>query len=172
MTGCNQPATKNHAAVWQPRSADELRNLTALAQAAVGFDTTRGDVVTVQDLTFDGNQGQPPLAVSEQLLNDAESSPMLVKYAALLVGLFVVVAFAVRPAIRRAGAALAVRSPQKAASRELTSSASPPALGTPEPAPIDPERQRNQEIYEQVTGHIKREPTQSSRLLQSWIHSE
>ncbi len=27
-------------------SADELRNLTALAQAAVGFDTTRGDMVT------------------------------------------------------------------------------------------------------------------------------
>ena len=34
-----QPASKNHAAVWQPRSADELRNLTALAQAAVGFDS-------------------------------------------------------------------------------------------------------------------------------------
>jgi flagellar M-ring protein FliF len=33
-----QPAAKGKAAVWQPRSADELRNLTALAQAAVGFD--------------------------------------------------------------------------------------------------------------------------------------
>jgi flagellar M-ring protein FliF len=122
------PATKNHAAVWQPRSADELRNLTALAQAAVGFDTTRGDAVTVEDLTFDGNQGQPPVAVSEQILNDAESSPMLVKYAALLLGLFVVVIFAVRPAIRRAGTALGARGPQKAASRELTSSASSAAL--------------------------------------------
>jgi flagellar M-ring protein FliF len=29
-----------------------------------------------------------------------------------------------------------------------------------------------QEIFEQVTGHLKREPAQSSRLLQSWIHSE
>ena len=42
---------------WQPRSADELRNLTALAQAAVGFDTARGDVLTVQDLAFDDNRG-------------------------------------------------------------------------------------------------------------------
>ncbi len=41
-----QPASKNHAAVWQPRSPDELRNLTALAQASIGFDTTRGDVIT------------------------------------------------------------------------------------------------------------------------------
>jgi len=41
-----------------------------------------------------------------------------------------------------------------------------------EPVEIDPERLRTQEIFEQVTGHLKREPTQSSRLLQSWIHSE
>jgi len=38
--------------------------------------------------------------------------------------------------------------------------------------PVDPERQRSQEIFEQVTSHLKREPTQSSRLLQSWIHSD
>jgi flagellar M-ring protein FliF len=165
------PAAKNHAAVWQPRSADELRNLTALAQAAVGFDSSRGDVVTVQDLAFDGNQGQPPAGVSEQILDAAENSPVLVKSLALLIGLFVVMAFAVRPAIRHAGAALAVRGPQKTAGRELTATQTP-ALSSPEPVPMDPERLRNQEIYEQVKGHLKREPTQSSRLLQSWIHSE
>ena len=36
--------------------ADELRNLTALAQAAVGFDATRGDVLTVEDLAFEDNR--------------------------------------------------------------------------------------------------------------------
>jgi flagellar M-ring protein FliF len=45
-------------------------------------------------------------------------------------------------------------------------------LRTPEPVEVDPERLRSQEIFEQVTGHLKREPTQSSRLLQSWIHSD
>ena len=68
-----QPASKNHAAVWQPRSADELRNLTALAQAAVGFDATRGDVLTVQDLAFDDNRPQPPVAIPQQLLSTAEN---------------------------------------------------------------------------------------------------
>ena len=165
------PVAKNHAAVWQPRSADELRNLTALAQAAVGFDTARGDVVTVQDLAFDGNQGPPPAGISEQILDSAGNSPVLVKSLALLIGLVVVVAFAVRPAIRHAGAALAVRGPQKTTSRDLAA-AQAAALSSPEPAPMDPERLRNQEIYEQVKGHLKREPSQSSRLLQSWIHSE
>jgi flagellar M-ring protein FliF len=168
-----EPATKNHAPVWQPRTASELGNLTTLAQAAVGFDTSRGDVVTVEDLAFDGNQGQPPVAVPEQILNTAENSPVLVKYLALLVGLMVVVAFAVRPAIRHAGTALATRAPGKTASRELAAAAASQAtLNPPEPAPMDPERLRNQEIFEQVRGHLKREPTQSSRLLQSWIHSD
>jgi len=166
-----QPATKNHAAVWQPRSASELGNLTTLAQAAVGFDNARGDVVTVEDLAFDGNQGQPPAAVSEQILTTAENSPVLVKYLALLVGLMVVVAFAVRPAIRHASTALLARPSGKSASRELAA-ASQAALSPPEPVPMDPERLRNQEIFEQVKGHLKREPTQSSRLLQSWIHSD
>ena len=168
-----QPATKSHAPVWQPRSADELRNLTTLAQAAVGFDTSRGDVVTVEDLAFDGNQGQPPVAIPEQILNTAENSPVLVKYLALLFGLMVVVAFAVRPAIRHAGTALATRALATSSSKELAAAAaSQAALSPAEPAPMDPERLRNQEIFEQVRGHLKREPTQSSRLLQSWIHSE
>ncbi len=166
-----QPATKTRAAVWQPRSADELRNLTALAQAAVGFDTARGDVVTVEDLAFDGNRAEAPATLAEQSLRAAESSPNLIKYAALLLGLLAVIAFGLRPAIRRAGTALA--SSPRAAHRELPAAAPAQApLGPPEPAEADPERLRSQEIFEQVTTHLKREPTQSSRLLQSWIHSD
>jgi flagellar M-ring protein FliF len=167
-----EPATKDRAAVWQPRSADELRNLTALAQAAVGFDATRGDVVTVQDLAFDDNRPQPAAAIPEQLLNSAENSPVLIKYAALLVGLLVIVAFVVRPAIRHAGTALAMRGPVKV-SRELATGSTVSAwLSPPEPVESDPERVRAQEMFEQVKTHLKREPTQSSRLLQSWIHSD
>ncbi len=58
-----EPATKKQSAVWQRRSADELRNLTTLAQAAVGFDATRGDMLTVEDLAFDENRPQPPVAM-------------------------------------------------------------------------------------------------------------
>ena len=168
-----QAESKGHAAVWQPRTAAELRDLTALAQAAVGFDPQRGDLLTVEDLPFDGNRPEPPAAVPERVLNAAEGSPLLVKYGALLMGLLLVVFFAVRPAIRHAGAALALRAPAAGMSRELHAAAAPAAgLGAPETQAIDPERQRSQEIFEQVTTHLKREPTQSSRLLQSWIHSD
>lgn len=164
-----EPANKDRAAVWQSRPAGELANLTVLAQAAIGFDSSRGDVVTVQDLAFDGNRPQPVAAVPERMLRAVDSSPLLMKYAALLAGLLVVMAFGVRPAIRHAGAALTVRTPGKAAG-QIASAAPSPLIS--EPPPMDPERQRSQEIFDQVTTHVKREPTQSSRLLQSWIHSE
>jgi flagellar M-ring protein FliF len=170
-----QPASTGKAAVWQPRSADELRNLTALAQAAVGYDAARGDQLTVEDLAFDQNRSQQPPAALEKWVNTEEDSPLLIKYAALLCGLLVVLAFGVRPALRQAGSALLGAGVAKSGARELASgaaTASQTALKPPEPVEVDPERIRSQEIFEQVTDHVKREPTQSSRLLQSWIHSD
>ena len=165
-----QVAEKGKAAVWQLRSADELRNLTALAQAAVGFDSTRGDMLTVEDLAFDENRAQPPVPLPEQVLARVENSPVVVKDAALLIALLVVLVFGVRPALRRVR--FAPGEAGKGTPRGLPAGAAQPVLKPPEPAELDPERIRTQEIFEQVTGHLKREPTQSSRLLQSWIHSD
>jgi flagellar M-ring protein FliF len=170
-----QPAAKGKAAQWQPRSADELRNLTALAQAAVGFDTARGDMLTVEDLAFDENRSLAPPTPLGQMLATAESSPVVIKYLALLAGLLVVLAFGVRPALRRTRQAPTQKDGARGAAKELPGQAAAhgqPALAEPEPQAVDPERVRVQEIFEQVTDHLKREPAQSSRLLQSWIHSE
>jgi flagellar M-ring protein FliF len=171
----SQLATRGKAAVWQPRSADELRNLTALAQAAVGFDTARGDLLTVQDLAFEENRTAQPPSLPGQVLATAENSPLVMKYAALLAGLIVVLAFGVRPALHRARPP-AVKAELTALNKELgketTAAMVSPALKPPEPAELDPERIRAQEIFEAVSDHVRREPTQSSRLLQSWIHSD
>jgi flagellar M-ring protein FliF len=162
-----QLAAKGKAAVWQPRSPDEIRNLTALAQAAVGFDPARGDMLTVEDLSFDENRAAPPVSILKESLSTAENSPVLVKYAAIFAAVLVILAFGVRPALRQAK--------QKPAVRELPGSTGvghAPALSVPEIPEVDPERQRTQQIFDQVTDHLKREPAQSSRLLQSWIHSD
>jgi flagellar M-ring protein FliF len=169
-----QLASKGKAAVWQPRSAEELRNLTQLAQASVGFDPARGDLLTVQDLAFEDNRTAQPVSLPSQVLETAENSPILVKYAALMAGLIVVLAFGVRPALRRSGPIM--KEELKAPGKELPSGSptAPPAqtFKPLEPIELDPERIRAQEILDQVSGHLKREPTQSSRLLQSWIHTD
>jgi flagellar M-ring protein FliF len=162
-----QAATRGKSAQWQPRSADELRNLTALAQAAVGFDSSRGDMVTVQDLAFEENRNLSPPSLPAQVLSRVEHSPELVKYLSLLIGLVVVLAFGVRPAIR---AAIPAEKPAVPELPALT--AEQVSLPPPEPALPDPGKTRVQEIFKQVTGQLGKDPAQSSRLLQSWIHSE
>ncbi|MFZ0301531.1 MAG: flagellar basal-body MS-ring/collar protein FliF [Steroidobacteraceae bacterium] len=165
-----QAAAKNKPAQWQPRTADELRNLTALAQAAVGFDQTRGDALTVQDISFDQNRAAPPPAIPQQFLSAAENSPVLVKYLALLLATFVILMLGVRPALKHVASAqlgAGRGKPRELASGETAASALPLS-----PVEVDPERVRSQEIFNQVTSQMKREPSQSSRLLQSWIHSD
>ena len=171
-----QTAAMGRAPKWAPRTADEIHNLTTLAQAAVGFDPARGDMVTVQDLTFDENLSKQPLTVQGQVLSALQRQPQLAKYAALLLAVLIVVAFGVRPAIKRA------RPP--APPKELKSKKDknvkevpPPSqaaipLPPPEPEKLDPERQRAADIFDAVTSHLRREPSQSSKLLQSWIHSD
>ncbi len=168
-------ASNSSPAPWESWPPDQLHNLTALAQAAVGFDPARGDVLTVEDLAFDENRNLTSPSGLSRLLTTAETSPVLVKYAALLAGLLVVVAFGVRPALRLAGLsqpnvdkALKENADQKA----LAQAEAQAALAPPEPAPIDPERVRAQQVFEQVTNQLKREPAQTSRLLQSWINSD
>jgi flagellar M-ring protein FliF len=165
-----QPASKGKAAAWQPRSADELRNLTTIAQAAVGFDAQRGDMLTVQDLAFDDNRPLDPVSPLARLMKEGESSPQLVKYAALLAGMLVLVLFGVRPALKRAN----ISPPPKVATKELPGHAvaEKHALASPDLPQQEAVRTRAQEIFEQVAEHLRREPAQSSRLLQSWIHTE
>jgi flagellar M-ring protein FliF len=167
------PATKTKAAVWQPHSADELRHLTSLAQAAVGFDATRGDAVTVEDMAFDDNRPPQAAPAAQQMLstvaNAMKSSPELVKYGALLLGLAAILILGVRPALQHAGTTLRETGGKLAAGAPASPGALPAPAATPE---SDPERFRAQAIFDQVSGHLKREPTQSSRLLQSWIHTE
>lgn len=165
------PASKGKSAVWQTRSAEEIRNLTALAQAAVGFDGARGDTLTVEDMSFDANHEEQSISVAAEFLHVAESSPLLVKYLTMLLGALAILAFGIRPALGHLARAQSGASIP--AARELASATTAQAsLQPPEPLEVSSEVQRNQQIYATVAEHMRREPAQSSRLLQSWIHSE
>jgi flagellar M-ring protein FliF len=76
--------------------------------------------------------------------------------------------------LRNAGSALnpAAGGRAKELAAGQAASLAQPVLRPPEPIEADPERIRVQQVFDQVSDHLKREPTQSSRLLQSWIHSD
>ena len=154
-------------AVWQHLSAAEMQNLTALAQAAVGFDPSRGDLVTVENLPFEGNQGVVAVSAPQRILQMAEQSPLVLKYGTLLVALALLILLGIRPALRTPKAKVAANG----APAQLGDGISPPLLAKELPE-LDPERLRAQQVFDQVSEQLKQNPTQSSRLLQSWIHSD
>ncbi|MDR3741379.1 MAG: flagellar basal-body MS-ring/collar protein FliF [Terracidiphilus sp.] len=169
-------AAKGSPAQYQPWPQDALRNLTALAQASVGYDAARGDVVTVQDLAFDDNRASLPETLPARMWQMVSESPSLIRYAALLLGLFLVLFIGVRPAIQamrgESGHAKAGKKGLPQGARSVPEIAAQPQAPSLEPPSLDPERIRSQEIFDEVSKHLKREPAQSSRLLQSWIHSD
>lgn len=89
--------------VYQPRSAEELAQITALVRSAVGFDEARGDLVEVANLQF---AERPELAATgtdgpglfdftrDDLINAAEMAVTLLIALAL-------VFFVMRPLLRR-----------------------------------------------------------------------
>ncbi|MGC2162863.1 MAG: flagellar basal-body MS-ring/collar protein FliF [Silvibacterium sp.] len=154
---------------WQPRSPEEMKRLTELAQAAIGFDPSRGDTVSVVDLPFN-NQAVPQTPLSQRLLSAASESGPLLKYATILLAMLGLLLFVVRPitAAMRPGAAAALKTPAQSAA--LEAGADTPS--TPDQIAAEKQKQHMQMVFDQVTDHLKREPAQSTRLLQSWIHTE
>lgn len=170
--------------VWKPRNADEMRRLEQLAQAAVGFDSRRGDQVVVENVSFSSNSPDAKPPVVEQLMEQAKTlartQPGLARTAVIGALGVLLVLFVLRPVVKQMTAAL--REPLLLGRGAETPAlvASPSAeLGEPVvPIAVSlPERVRTKEqlqhrgIYEQVAEHIRREPAQSTRLLEAWIGS-
>ena len=65
-------AGKLEHAVWKPRSGEEMKRLEDLAQAAVGFDTRRGDQVVVENISFTSNQPEKKPAPLDRALEEAK----------------------------------------------------------------------------------------------------
>ena len=158
---------------WQPRSADEMKRLTDLAEAAIGFDATRGDQVSLEEMAFDDDAAAPLPPLGDRLLSMASQSPSLIRYGTILIALVMFFFFVARPALRSLSAAPVPRpaAPRTAAQPALA--AEPPAREiTPEHQAAEQRKLHAQTVFEQVAEHVKREPAQSTRLLESWIRSE
>lgn len=159
---------------WQPRSAAQMQQLNALAQAAIGFDSARGDQLNVEAMAFDENGAPPPPTLAQRAWNAASHSEGLLREVimlAVLVAFFLLVA---RPALRL------LASPP-AAKRTVSSAAAPERIAVPPPATrelteeqirAEQKKQRAQNVFDQVSETVKREPAQSTRLLESWIRAE
>ena len=174
---------KDQHLVWKPRSPDEMRRLEELARAAVGFDLKRGDQVAMENVSFSSNAPEVKLAPMDRALEEARtllrSQPGLARTAMLGLCGVLLVLLVLRPMARSVTATL--REPM------LLTAGAPQEVLAPqnvweqdtqleeERLPVPPRKSRAQleaqGIFEHVSEHIRREPAQSTRLLEAWIGS-
>ena len=92
---------------YQPRSADELQQITEIVKRAVGFDAERGDVIEVQNLPFDSPLAAPEVAPPFwQQPEILMLVPILVRGIAVVGGVLLLVLLVIRPALRQLATAV------------------------------------------------------------------
>lgn len=104
-----------------PRSDEEMKKLTELTRAAVGFDEKRGDVLTVANMPFDVG----PLEDEKKALGSAERREFwigIAKWPSMVVGALLAFLLIVRPMLRWLRE-FSAAAPSPAAAPELLDSA-------------------------------------------------
>jgi flagellar M-ring protein FliF len=157
---------------WTPEA---LRQVQELAQAALGLDATRGDLVSVQNISFDQPvlQAIPPVSRMERirtLLNDW-SSPL--RYLVMVLLFLATYALVIRPLKTRA---ISTMKELPATSRRAMPAPAVEGhlagLETAALAPLGEAPQKAKLLKKQVLDKVKHEPQSSSRLVQAWLREE
>lgn len=159
---------------WQPHTPEEMKRLDDLAQSAVGFDASRGDQVSVEELAFDDNAALTPPDLKERALTFATHSQSLLHYGTIFAALAMFFLFVARPTLRSLTAGPRKAAPASSGKGALPPASSPPELPAPTPEDIaaDLRKHHAQTVFEQVSENVKKDPVQSTRLIESWIRSE
>lgn len=146
-----------------PWTPDQMKRITELAQATVGYDASRGDVISVENISFD-SMPEAGESVAARAFNTAQSLD-LPRYGAALIGLLALILLVIRPVTRslRTGAL-----PAPGALISVTD-ALPEDLA---PALPTPERNVRDAIFQRVSASVAADTAQSARLLHMWLESD
>jgi flagellar M-ring protein FliF len=146
-----------------PWTPDQMKRITQLAQAAVGYDASRGDVISVENLSFDSTSDTGE-SIANRAFNTAQSLD-LPRYGAALIGLLALILLVIRPATR------SLRSAALPAPGGLLSvtDALPEEIAQSLPAPG---RHAHEAVFQRVSASVAADTAQSARLLHMWLESD
>ena len=164
------------------RSPEEMKQIEELAKAAIGFDSARGDHLSVQNISFAAIAPGPPPNLTERLAPLIQEWMGVVRYAGLAVLFLLIYLMVLRPVKRQIVAALAVEQPQlppgTRQQRALGKGETPQSEltvetgggeGAGELTEINTEVKRTVVLKNQLVERIKKNPEAASRLIQNWV---
>jgi flagellar M-ring protein FliF len=152
------------AAARTPWTPDQMKRITDLAQATVGYNASRGDVISVENISFDST---PDVGESfaNRAFNTAQSLD-LPRYVAALAGLLALILLVIRPVTR------SLRSAALPAPGGLISVTDALPEEAMHSLPSNESRHSREAVFQRVATCVKADTAQSARLLHMWIESE
>ena len=146
------------------RTSQELQQIQVLAQNSIGIDTSRGDVITVQNLSFAAaaDSDIPPASVFDKARKGLSDYSSVVRYAMLMLLFAMAYILMIRP-LQKKVLAQEIEVPKPALPPELEAAAALP-LGTG--------ASNTRALREQLGQQVTAEPAKSARLLQAWLREE
>jgi len=164
------------------RSPEEMKQIEELAKAAIGFDSARGDHLSVQNVSFAAIVPGPPPNLTARLAPLIQEWMGVVRYAGLVAIFLLIYLIVLRPLKRQIVAVLAVEQPQlppgsrqqralgkgETQQSELTVETGG-GEGAGELTEINTEVKRTVVLKNQLVERIKENPEAASRLIQNWV---
>jgi flagellar M-ring protein FliF len=150
------------------RTPDELKLISEIAQAAIGFNSARGDVISVQNLSFDRPVAAefPPVTFADKARKGLNDYSSVVRYAGLLVLFLLVYGLMLRPIQRRA---LAAPNPMQIAGGASVSADAESAAIAESAANLS---LRSAALRKQLAEFVKAEPESSTNAVRAWLREE
>jgi flagellar M-ring protein FliF len=151
------------------RQPEELKMISELTQAAIGFNSARGDVISVQNLAFDRppTEDLAPANLTEQLRKGLNDYSTAIRYSALLTLFILIYLLMVRPIQKRV-----LSMPLTALSR---TNVPPPVAATENAAMFESPAniaQRSAVLKKQLADFVKAEPESSTTAVRAWLREE
>ncbi len=154
------------------RSPEELKQLQDLAASAIGLDTARGDVLTIEDMSFQQAAAVeiPSPSAADKLRKGLSDYSVAVRYGSLLALFLLAYFLMVRPLHKRAFAlAAATALPEPEPVPQIAEAPAPPQL-----PPVHPgeEALLSGALKEHLQQFVKAEPQNSTRAVQAWLRGD
>ena len=161
--------------VRRKRTPDEMKQIEALAKAAVGFDAQRGDQFSLEDISFTETPTetpQPPNKV-QRVMMFAERWTSLLRYAALLLLFAIVYLLILKPVKNQMMQILTTPPRAELATNGQAAAAIAaghlPAAALETSAGGSGDTRQAVALKKQLATKIKEDPESASRLIQNWM---
>ena len=159
------------------RTPEELKQLEELAKAAIGLDSTRGDVITVSNLSFD--QPPPELVIPQTRLQKVTGQvrtalhdwSVVVRYGALVL-IFVLTYFLLLRPIKKQAVKAMEELGTKQQHAAAVAQAKADAAAQIETTIAEPEPSQTTILKKRIVEKTKQDPATSGRLIQAWLRED